>query len=196
MMSLQDLKSIHYDEVDWTVLLHRLMFKPNSTHIIKDDHMVVTRPSYIATLKDLMTKTAPRTVANLIGFDILLNTEMDALSQINVTEEVCIIKFKKLTLFFKATEAIFAQQYFSKEKKVKAEDLVNKSIREMKVLLSNVKWMDKTTKSKAIEKVDSMLAYVGYDDEVFDKEKMKTYHDSFLEDMDHKSFFQNQESNF
>ena len=66
----------------------------------------------------------------------------------------------------------------------------------MKVLLSNVKWMDKTTKSKAIEKVDSMLAYVGYDDEVFDKEKMKTYHDSFLEDMDHKSFFQNQESNF
>ena len=67
MMSLQDLKSIHYDEVDWTVLLHRLMFKPNSTHIIKDDHMIVTRPSYIATLKDLMTKTAPRTVANLLS---------------------------------------------------------------------------------------------------------------------------------
>ena len=52
--------------------------------------------------------------------------------------------------------------------------------------------MDKTTKIKAIKKVDSMLSYVGYNNEILDKTKMMVYHDSFLESMDSKSFLNNQ----
>ena len=37
-----------------------------------------------------------------------------------------------------------------------------------------------------------MLSYVGYNNEVLDTDKMFDYHDSFLEKMDSKSFFNNQ----
>ena len=200
-LSLKDLKKSHYDEVDWTLLLNRLMFNKNSTSRITEDQMVVTKPSYIAKLKDLMTKTPPKIVANLLGFDIILNA-LDVLSE-DADEDAdadaeanCVNVLRHATLFHKAAEAVYANKYFSKKHKNKARVVVDKSTSAMKLLLDNIKWMDTTTKSMAIEKVQSMISYIGYDDEVFDKDKMKIYHDSFLEDMEPTSFIKNQESKY
>ena len=68
----------------------------------------------------------------------------------------------------------------------------NTTLIEMKQLLKDSSWMDVTTKSKSIIKVDSMLSYIGYNNEVLDKAKIVAYYDSFLESMDSKSFVKNQ----
>ena len=57
---------------------------------------------------------------------------------------------------------------FDKSIRSKVQDLVDLSIKEMKLLLAEVKWMDNATKQKAIKKADEMISTIGYDDELLD----------------------------
>ena len=107
----------------------------------------------------------------------------------------CGVFLKWAMLLSQASSSLYVKKYFSSEEKTVAEDLLSVTMSEMKLLLGDIQWMDSTTKTKAIKKVDSMVSYVGYHDEVLDINKMFAYHDSFLEPIDSKSFINNQVRN-
>ena len=201
MMSIKELKDSYYADVDWVTLISSLMFSSKSQTVIKEDQIIVTNPTFITKFKDLMETTSSKTVANVIGFNIMFNDlgpNGNAYEMIkksvsgNVTLDDCAEFLSTASIFYNAAEALYVQEYFSQEKKTKAEDILNITLNEMKLLLGDIQWMDKTTKNKAIKKVDSMLSYVGYHDEVLDKNKMFAFHDSFLEPMYSNSFITNQ----
>ena len=142
-------------------------------------------------------------MANFVGLSILthvIGEDVSALEVLSILEKEnkefsykdCGVFLSWATLFAKASSALYVKKYFSSEQKTTAEDILNITMSEMKLLLGDIQWMDKTTKNKAIKKVDSMLSYVGYHDEVLDKNKMFAFHDSFLEPMYSNSFITNQ----
>ena len=88
--------------------------------------------------------------------------------------------------------SLFVQKTFDKSIRSKVQDLVDLSIKEMKLLLAEVKWMDNATKQKAIKKADEMISTIGYDDELLDPTKMNAYYDPILEKMDSNSIVNNQ----
>ena len=206
MMSIKELKDSYYAEVDWLTLISSLMFKSKSKTVINEDQLIVTNPTYITKFKELMVKTPSKTIANLIGFNILshiiksdasgsFNGALKILSKLeagSVDLEDCIPFLSSATVFYKASVALYARKYFRPEQKTMTEDLLNISLNEMKLLLEDIQWMDKTTKTKAIRKVDSMLSNIGYNIEILNKTQMLAYHDSFLESMNSKSFINNQ----
>ena len=207
LMSIKELKDSYYAEVDWLTLISSLMLSSKSKTVIKEDQVIVTNPTFITKFKELMLRTPSKTVANLMGFSILSNllkskgTEGNFIGALeilvkseagNVDPEDCVLFLSSATVFYKASKALYVKKYFSPGQKTVAENMLNLTMSEMKLLLGDIQWMDKTTKTKAIHKVDSMLSYVGYNTEELDQKKMMAYHDSFLESMNSKSFIENQ----
>ena len=204
MMSIKELKESHYDDVDWLTLINSFMFSSKSKKRVNEDQMIVTNPTFISKLRDLLKKAPSKTVANAIGFSLLNNVlsyksvagikTLDILSksrQDNVSL-LCDNFVSQASLFYKASEALYAKKYFSPEQKTKADDLLNIALSEVYILLEDLQWMDNTTKEKAIQKVESMIIYIGYNKEVLDKTKMTAYHDSFLESMNSTNFVHSQ----
>ena len=74
MMSIKELNDSYFADVDWVTLISSLMFSSKSKTVITKDQMIVTNPTYITKFKDLMETTSSKTVANVMGFNILLNS--------------------------------------------------------------------------------------------------------------------------
>ena len=204
MMTIKELKDSLYADVDWVTLINSLMFRSGSKVAIDQDQIIVTNPTFITKLKELMEKTPSKTVANFIGLIILSHVIGEDISALEILSNLekgnkeiikdCGVFLSWATLFSKASSALYVKKYFSSEQKTLAEDILNMTMSEMKLLPKDIKWMDNNTKTKAIKKLDSMKSYVGYHDEVLDKNEMFAYHDSFLEPMNSKSFINNQVS--
>ena len=199
MMSIKELSESYYADVDWVTLISSLMFSSKSKTVITEDQMIVTNPTYITKFKDLMEKTSSKTVANVMGFNIMLNTYSPNGNVFNiikkadnVTLDNCAKFLSTATIFYNAAEALYVREYFSQEQKNKTEDIFNITVTEMKLLLRDLEWMDETTKTKAIQKADAILSKMGYNHEVLSETKMSSYHDSFLESMNSTSFVNSQ----
>ena len=204
MMSIKELKDSYYPGVDWVTLISSLMFSSKSKNVITEDQMIVTNPTYITKFKDLMEKTSSKTVANVLGFNVMLNgygiggNVFNILKKTeagNVTLDDCAEFLSTATIFYNAAEALYVKEYFSQEHRKKAEDIFNITVTEMKLLLGDLEWMDETTKTNAIKKADAILSKMGYNFEVLNRTKMILYHDSFLESMNSTSFLNSQVQN-
>ena len=49
------------------------MFSSKSNTVIKEDQMIVTNKTFITKFKDLIETTSSKTVANVMGFNIMFN---------------------------------------------------------------------------------------------------------------------------
>ena len=56
MMSIKELKESHYDDVDWLTLINSFMFSSKSKKRVNEDQMIVTNPTFISKLRDLLKK--------------------------------------------------------------------------------------------------------------------------------------------
>ena len=126
MISIKELKDTYYPDVDWVSLISSLMFSSNSKAVIKEEQMVVTNPTFITKFKNLMEKTPSRTVANLIGFTIMINPINKDVNAFDILlkSEIGNLDFKECAkflsaalLFNKAAEALYVKKHFSPEQK-------------------------------------------------------------------------------
>ena len=69
-------------------------------------------------------------------------------------------------LFSQTLSTYYGQKYFSPEDKEKVTSMIDNIIEVYKKRLSENDWLSPETKAKAIEKLDSMIYYVGYPEEV------------------------------
>ena len=148
----------------------------------------------------MLESTKPRVIANLVALDVLadgfpaiLPKETSKLLvgdvEINLPIDVAV---KNDRLFQLAIASLYMKKAFGKDKRKKAQDIVDRSIKEMKLLLFEIKWMDNATKQKAILKANAMLSMVGYNDEIINPTKMRKFHDRFLEKFNSSSLVNNQ----
>ncbi|KAJ8668437.1 hypothetical protein QAD02_010100, partial [Eretmocerus hayati] len=85
-----------------------------------------------------------------------------------------------------AAGALFVQNYFDKNAKAAAQEIVNYIVKSFRQTLIKVTWMSPETKRKAIEKLDHMKWLIAYPDQLLNNEALDTYYDNLV--LDSKSY--------
>lgn len=75
-----------------------------------------------------------------------------------------------------AVGALYVRKYFKNDAKQAALDLVTNLRHEFTNILHEVKWMDGTTKTAALEKAKAITNHIGYPDELGDDKKIEEYY--------------------
>lgn len=75
-----------------------------------------------------------------------------------------------------AVSALYVRKYFSEDSKQIAAEMVNEIKDEFKSVLKTVPWMDETTRSAGLQKVQVMTNHIGYPSELMDDNKLIEYY--------------------
>ena len=198
-ISIKTLKN-KYFEVDWIMLVDSRVLKSNTTPSITENTIIhLMDEGFLEKLMALLQSTNPRAVANLVALDVLTNgihailpNETSFLSFTSFPVEE-VLRTERSELYFgRLVAPLYVKNALDKKTKTKAQDVVDLSIKEMKLLLSDVQWMDNVTRQKAMQKADEMRSVIGYEDEILDSTKMSEFYDQILEKMDSRSLVNNQ----
>lgn len=87
-----------------------------------------------------------------------------------------------------ATSALYVRNFFKKESKTVALEMVKSIQDEFENILRKVEWMDEKTRNAAIEKAKSMTAHIAYPDELMDDNKLIEYYEHLT--IDQNRFFE------
>lgn len=71
-----------------------------------------------------------------------------------------------------AVGSMYVSQYFNGGSKEEALEMVGEIRFQFDQMLRDTDWMDEATKSKAIDKANSMVTHIGYPQEILDMEKL------------------------
>ena len=183
-MSIRTLTNMHKD-VDWIRLISTFVINSNSSEVITEDEIMCFDKPILKKLMALLKSAKPRTVANMVALEVFGK----GIQAIIPIEKIPAEFNKYLTsrcfldgeIFDKALASIYVKKHLNEMKhtRSKAKLLVNMFLKEMKVLISSVKWMDDITKKKAMQKVDHMGSKVGYEDELLDINRMNAFMSCF-----------------
>jgi neprilysin len=77
-----------------------------------------------------------------------------------------------------AVSALYVKNFFKKESKQVALEMVDAINEEFQKILQEVSWMDDTTRTAAVEKAKKMIAHIGYPDELMDDKKLIEYYNN------------------
>lgn len=97
-------------------------------------------------------------------------------------EECVEIVFESLPI---ATSALYVKNFFKKESRNAAIEMVESLKDEFLNILKSVPWMDETTREFALEKAKKMVAHIGFPDELMDNLKVNEYYESLNVDENH-----------
>lgn len=75
-----------------------------------------------------------------------------------------------------ATSALYVKNFFKKESRNVALEMVDSIKEEFQKILQLVPWMDESTREAAIKKAKKMIAHIGYPDELMDDKKLIKYY--------------------
>jgi predicted metalloendopeptidase len=136
--------------------------------------------SYLAAFNELIEMTPKRTIVNFIMMRIadtylmtLTGEDQDYLNETRTWEKRCMGQvLHNLPIL---VNSIYIRNYFDLEMKKLVTEIIEGIRNEfMKILISST-WMDKITKKRAIFKLQSMKALVGFPDELLDDKELKKY---------------------
>lgn len=86
-----------------------------------------------------------------------------------------------------ATSALYVKNFFRKESRDTAQEIVDRIQEEFENTLNVTEWMDDETKARALEKAKNMVMHIGYPNELIDDKKLLEYYDGLK--INEKSFF-------
>jgi membrane metallo-endopeptidase-like protein 1 len=92
-----------------------------------------------------------------------------------------------LTYLSIATSALYVKNFFKKESRDAAWEIVDMVRDEFENTLNVTEWMDDETRTKALEKAKKMVMHIGYPDELIDDRKLSKYYKGL--ELDEKNFF-------
>ena len=127
----------------------------------------------------------PFEMANYIGFKILVDYVVGADNLKKAFDETCISyltqgyddnEFTKAGQLNVAVGSMYAREYFPIEKKEEAVKQVQYIRKTFEFLVPHITWMDKETKTNALEKLRAMEQFIAYPDEFLDRSIMDDYY--------------------
>ncbi|KAL1428591.1 hypothetical protein MTO96_002953 [Rhipicephalus appendiculatus] len=166
-MTIADLKNVS-EHVDWLQMLQRLFDSVNIT-LTPEEPVVLNELYYFKTIVDfIMRNTSRHTTYNYMIWRLIRNFGPMALAEIAgaVLQDFA---------GFARSGRLYVERYFSKEAKKDILDLVNELKDAFSASIRRTKWMDRSTKTHALKKLDNMVKLVGYSDDLLN--------DTYLNDM-------------
>ncbi|XP_046983494.1 neprilysin-2-like isoform X1 [Schistocerca americana] len=179
--------------LSWLEYLQAML--PPHVTVSDDDVVVVVVPSYLERLRELISHTPKRVMANYVMWraasesvsymtEKLRSRQLEyssALSGKTAREP----RWKECLGIVAAgvdlsVGSIYVRKYFDEEAKKAALEMVDDIRQEFLRILQEVDWMDEATRKKALEKAKSMVAHIAYPDELLDDAKL----DKFYEKLD------------
>jgi len=184
-MSVQELSKLDPD-TPWLEHFNRLLTS-DIVQVSGDELVIVDAPSYITELASLLRLTPARVQANYL----MWRAAAASLSYLNAKAEIIRLRFSSrmtgktelpprwmkcvsttISSLPNAVGSMYVSQYFNGGSKEEALEMVGEIRFQFDQMLRDTDWMDEATKSKAIDKANSMVTHIGYPQEILDMEKL------------------------
>ncbi|XP_043263785.1 neprilysin-2 isoform X2 [Colletes gigas] len=187
-MTVQELSKT-YPSIPWKEYFNTIL-APN-VQVNDDEVVIVSVPSYIATLEKLLVSTPKRIQANYVMW------RAAASSVSYLTEEIRKRQLQYSTALSGKTEreprwkecidtvsgslaisvgALYVRKYFKEDAKKNAVEMVADIREEFTKILKKVDWMDEDTRKSALSKAASMSTHIAYPDELLDDNKLEEFY--------------------
>ncbi|XP_023233706.1 neprilysin-2-like isoform X1 [Centruroides sculpturatus] len=95
------------------------------------------------------------------------------------------------TIFSYSASSIYAKKYFRKETKEAVKEMVRRIQERLICILKQVKWMDSTTRSRALEKAHAMSIVIGCSDDIFNDSQLNKHYEKIIIGNSHYENVQN-----
>ncbi|KRT83251.1 Peptidase [Oryctes borbonicus] len=187
-MTIKELQDT-YSSIPWLRYINELL-SPYAT-VTEDEVVVVNSPKYLENVEKLIAVTDKRIQANYllwraVSFSISylpdqLRTRQLQFNTVLTGETELLPRWKdcvthcssSLTI---AADALYVRRYFKEDARKSAQELVHNIRTEFRETLKEVDWMDEDTRQHALNKVDRMVEYIGYPNELLDDSKLEEYY--------------------
>ncbi|XP_078040555.1 M13 family metallopeptidase neprilysin 2 isoform X2 [Augochlora pura] len=188
-MTLRELSKT-YRSIPWKEYFNTLL-APNA-QVDDDEVVIVSVPSYISDLEELLVSTPKRVQANYAIW------RATASSVSYLTEEIRKKQLQYSTALSGRTEreprwkecidtvsgnlaisvgAMYVRKYFKEDAKKNALEMVADIRAEFKEILKRVDWMDEETRKSALDKAASMSSHIAYPEELLDDKKLEDFYE-------------------
>lgn len=175
-----------YPGIDWLGYINA-MFTNTSIDIDENEIIIVVgAPSYMENLLLLLHKTPKRTIANYLLWRVIqfsssflsnqlrntvLGTQQE---QENRTKECVDITVQRLYL---VVSTLHFTNHIRDESRRDVLVMANEIRKEFVDILSKIEWMDKSTRQTAMDRMNSTVFHLGYDDEPVNENKLVEYYE-------------------
>ena len=185
MGSFSGLNNATHNRIDWVDVINSLLTATGSklAHFKESDTVLSQNMDYLNAAATVLDETPEEVVQNLFGWFIVhvfnslttkaarenYNVFQEAISGIPrhpSTPDYCFMLANSRLAW--ATGRIYVDSHFTPEDKKEATTLVNEIRSAFRSTLQSNTWLDQTTKQLALEKLEAIVANVGYPDWVLD----------------------------
>ncbi|XP_047126168.1 endothelin-converting enzyme homolog isoform X1 [Hydra vulgaris] len=161
-------------EFNWKDHLQDLFY---SVHILPDEVVLATSPNYLKKVANLIKKTDKRLLSRYMMWQML----RDKISFLSDDFRKARAEFNQKMTGVEDTEprwrkcismtnenmgipigALYIEKYFSESTKTKTNDMIDEIVEAFKSRIDNHDWIDGKTRKGVIQKVDALVAKVGY----------------------------------
>lgn len=201
-MTVKELSKLD-PQTPWLEYLNKLLTK-EIIQVTEDEVIVVDVPSYIRDLGALLRVTPARVQANYL----MWRAAASSIPYLSHQAELIRLRFSTAVTgktelpprwmkcvstttssLPNAVGSLYVRQYFNGNSKTEAEEMVNGIREQFLKMLSNVDWMDDSTKAAAIHKAEAMTTHIGYPPELVDMQKLSDLYSGL--EMNKNDFFGN-----
>jgi predicted metalloendopeptidase len=188
---LGELERLDGHPPSWTDYVASI-FQP-AVEITDKERIVVQNPAYLKKMAPILLAADRRTLANYVGWRAAvsamshLNREAKDIKQrydkaIHGTNErtptwkKCVREagFNSFSgaSFGIGISSMYVKRFFPAEAKTSMVNMISYLRKGFSSILDNIDWMDQATRGKAHEKLDQMIQFIAYPDELLDKSKV------------------------
>lgn len=156
---------------------------PDHINLNDNETIAFSSFSYLAAFNELIEMTPKRTIVNFVMMRIvdhylitLTGEDKTYLNEKHSWEKRCMAEMlHNLPIL---ANSIYVRNYFNMETKNLVRVIIEGIRKEFMEILVNSVWMDEITKQRAIIKLESMRALIGFPDELLDDEKLTEHHEN------------------
>ncbi|XP_011495889.1 PREDICTED: neprilysin-1-like [Ceratosolen solmsi marchali] len=187
-MSLREVE-VKYPGIDWLDYSNTLL-APHS-RVELDELVNVVVPSFLEEFIQLIKKTPKRVLANYVFWrvasssasflgkrvqDIALELEaaLTGMSKREPRWKECISEASE-SLFI-AAGALYVRRDFNESFKASTIDIIRNIRKSFKSIVMQASWIDKKTKTSALEKLDWIVQHIAYPSEFLDNDKLDEFY--------------------
>ncbi|XP_043683237.1 neprilysin-2-like isoform X2 [Vespula pensylvanica] len=188
-MTIKELSN-NYPSIPWKEYFNTLLAP--TVQVEENEVVIVSVPSYIKSLEQLLSRTPKRVQANYVMWraaaasvsyltenirkrQLQYSTALSGKAEREARWKECVDMVSgSLSI---SVGAMYVRKYFKEDAKKNALEMVNDIREEFTKILKKVDWMDEETKESALDKAASMSSHIAYPDELLDDKKLEKFYE-------------------
>lgn len=189
---LQQVTDLHAQQWNWTTYLETIFENTNVTIDPLEDRVIVMDLPYLQKLPQLLAVTSPATIARFVWWSIYSTTApltLQKFRDLGFQFSQKVFGLKEKTPRWKACTAnansnfgmalsyIYAEKHFNEQAREKALEMLLDIRAAFDQMVTELDWMDISTRARAHRKLHAMRPFVGFPEWVTNPEKLNKYYE-------------------